>query len=304
LELISALHGDFLGFAKNDSRKRGASAEGAWIENERALVRNVLNNDIRLFLQWEVVRNTMFTADAEFLTAELAFLKASPDWPHRWSNAVRESTVGTPITFSAGSTMSGNTIHHAYHLAQFEQATGVPIDSMRVIFEFGGGYGSMCRIIHQLGFKGTYIIFDLPTFSSLQKYYLGANMLPVVSRRPAEPLEGIYCLSTIDDLNSLLRNQSDGHRGLFISTWALSESPRAARDRIEKFMRKQNYFLLAYQDRFFEIDNRAYFDDILSRAGTTRWHHADIGHIPNSYYLFGQPQVSKPLTPLQGSSKQ
>ena len=44
-----------------------------------------------------------------------------------------------------------------------------------VIVEFGGGYGSMCRLVRKLGFKGRYVIFDLRPILALQKYYLGLH---------------------------------------------------------------------------------------------------------------------------------
>jgi hypothetical protein len=43
------------------------------------------------------------------------------------------------------------------------------------IVEFGGGFGSMCRLIGALGFRGRYVIFDLPPVLALQRYYLGLH---------------------------------------------------------------------------------------------------------------------------------
>ena len=65
------------------------------------------------------------------------------------------------------------------HLALFEETTGSKIDTLELIFEFGGGYGSMCRLAHNLGFNQAYIIFDLQPFSALQNYYLSSLDLPV-----------------------------------------------------------------------------------------------------------------------------
>ena len=63
-------------------------------------------------------------------------------------------------------------IFQAYHLCRFEEATGRPLASMPLIVEFGGGYGRLCQLAHDLGFRGTYVIFDLPEVAVLQRFYL------------------------------------------------------------------------------------------------------------------------------------
>jgi hypothetical protein len=47
------------------------------------------------------------------------------------------------------------------------------------IIEFGGGFGSMCRLVHALGFRGQHIIFDLPPVWALQRYYLRLHGIEV-----------------------------------------------------------------------------------------------------------------------------
>src|SRR5258706_98595 len=83
---------------------------------------------------------------------EWRLLRTSPTWP-RFKPALRESAIGKPVRFLFRGATSGIQIHHTYHLAQFEQETGTRVDQDRLIFEFGGGYGSMCRQAHLLGFK-------------------------------------------------------------------------------------------------------------------------------------------------------
>lgn len=264
----------------------------AWDEHEFKLTDNILKNDIRLFLRWEVVLNTMFVSQADYLEIELDYLKSSGNWAKRWSYAVRESIVGSPIPYSANSNMSGNSIHHSYHLAQFEAIIESPINDFDFIFEFGGGYGSMCRIVHELGFKGVYIIFDLPSFSHLQWYYLKSNNLLVASSAMDHEAifdkQGIYCLSNLNMLMSLFKKYTSVQKSLFLSTWAFSETPLELRSDIEKLCARQNYFLFGYQDTFGEIDNIEYFRSFKNKFNSIRWIENKIAHIKNSYYLFGK----------------
>jgi hypothetical protein len=46
-----------------------------------------------------------------------------------------------------------------------------------VIVEFGGGYGSMCRLIYQAGYMGSYIIYDFAHLNLIQDYYLKSTCL-------------------------------------------------------------------------------------------------------------------------------
>ena len=141
--------------------------------------------DPRAFLRWPTIAKAMFVSNQPYLSLELLSLRSRRDWRHRWRPALRESPVGHPLPFWALPWSSGNLIHHAYHLAQFEARTGQAAEQFPAVFEFGGGYGSMCRLFHQLGFSGRYVIYDLPQFSALQAFYLGSLGLPLVDCRPA-----------------------------------------------------------------------------------------------------------------------
>jgi hypothetical protein len=85
-----------------------------------------------------------------------------------------ESPVGNPKPSPDYPGSSGNLIHQAYSLAQLTEIGDCRLENLSQIVEFGGGFGTMCKLVHQLGFKGRYIIFDLPECSALQEYYLNA----------------------------------------------------------------------------------------------------------------------------------
>lgn len=160
------------------SQRDASQANMEWGSNMNRLYELVMNDDIRSFLRWDVIMHTMFVSNnAPYVRRELNYLKNLAYWDNRWSKAIVESTIGHPIPFVFYPKSSGNLIHHAYHLAQLEEKAQINVNEIDFVFEFGGGYGSMCRLFHNIGFTGDYVIFDLPPFSALQEYYLKASSI-------------------------------------------------------------------------------------------------------------------------------
>lgn len=215
----------------------------------------------------------MFVPYATYTRIELALLRGRPDWS-RWRRAIREPKAGFPFPCPVYPLTSGNAIHHAYHLCRLEIETGLRIDTFRTICEFGGGYGSMCRIARSLGFSGQYLIFDLPEFSALQRYYLGSVSSDVVTISDPEQLS--------------LRVQLCGHPRLFVATWSLSESPAHVRQQVLELMSDFDTFLIGYQDRFCEQDNEAFFGNLPSELPEISWEIRPLAHLPGNSYVFGQ----------------
>jgi hypothetical protein len=160
-----------------DDRSRQVTVGDAWLTNTDRLCQKILTSDPNDFLNWDMISRTMVVGNADFVRDELDFLKNLPDWKERWENALQESPVGHPTYYDDFPSSSGNLIHQAYHLAQFSKKTGMDISQARFIFEFGGGYGSLCRLVHRLNFKGRYVIYDLPPFSALQLFFLKMNII-------------------------------------------------------------------------------------------------------------------------------
>ena len=250
----------------------GSDARDEWAANQRRLRHLGLTRDPRAFLTWDVIDRTMFVTSARYLPIELAFLQQRPDWS-RWRSAIRERWAGFPLPYLLYPLSSANAIHHAYHLSRLEDHAGLPVHAFRTICEFGGGYGSMCRIARSLGFSGQYLIFDLPEFSALQQYYLGAVRADVL---------------TTSDSRQLASSAERCERPrLFIATWSLSESPAGLRQTILHSMSGFDAFLIAYQDRFGEQDNTAFFGGLPSQLREIRWETRPIAHSPGNSYMFG-----------------
>ena len=268
-------------------------SEAEWADNMNKLRDLVLREDPRKFLQWGIVAHTMFIVYAPYIAKELRHLKHRQDWDARWKKALLESPIGYPTPYIFYPKSSANLIHHAYHVARFEETIGRRIDSMDFIFEFGGGYGSMYRLIHNLGFRGKYIIFDLPPFSALQRYYLRSLGFPVCSLSDfANMKDTITCTSDLESLKGLLSDGSSLGNSLMIATWSLSETPISIRDPLTPFLAYFESYLIAYQHRFGEVDNVKYFEHWKASHTTVDWSSWSIPHMPGNSYLIGKPRMT------------
>ena len=162
---------------------------------------------------------------------------------------------------------------------------------MDVIFEFGGGYGSMCRLIHKLGFNGIYLIFDFPEVSMLQQYFLKSSGFSISQNSSAFiNKKGVFCLSNKKILEKVISAMSmDSFKNkLFLATWSISETPVQFRQEILKSLSTFTNFLIVYQNNFAGVDNLRYFNNwIQSYESAMHWHHRKMKYKPGSNYLIG-----------------
>jgi len=211
------------------------------------------------FLDFQAIRETMFVGNAEYTWFELAELQEyGVDMAELEDCDKHTKNHQHPQLKNS----TGNTIHHRYHLHYFEKMTGVKITDMDSIFELGGGYGNMARIISKMGFNKEYIISDLPEFVDLQKYYLGYHNVPA--------------------------NWSPNYWGecdLFLATWSLSEIPLEGRGVYEDL--DANYHLIAFGPDYAGIDNMAYFKEWVRQHPRQEWIMEETPYMKNQFYLTG-----------------
>jgi hypothetical protein len=265
---------------------KGVTVNDNWTRNLTILCNHILNDNPREFLRWPVVLRTMFAAFPPYILRELYFLWRH-NWP-RWRRAIKESPVGRPYRYPLYPASSGNAIHHAYHLAVFEDSTAKNISGLNCIVEFGGGYGSMCRLFRNAGFKGRYVIFDLPYFSALQRYFLKVTRI-IVARSPseAEPND-VICVSNFSDLHECFLEPEFHRNSLLVATWSLSEAPVDVRNTLLEITADFDFFLFGYQSEFAGVDNRKFFTNLAARWRRVIWQLRPISHLPGSYYLIGK----------------
>jgi len=245
-----------------------------WTDMTRKLPK-IGKHGLENFLQWDVVQKNMFMKNVTWANYELKYLQSLSNWETRWKPVLVESDIGNPIRHPHYKISSGNQIHMAYHIANFENRSNRLIEDMDFIFEFGGGFGGLCKLIYDLGFKGKYIIYDLLKFNELQKYYL----------THFDYIKKIQLLSKKDLYK--LRDLKLKTNNLFIATWSLSEAPIYIRNLILNKVDKFNYYLITYQDSFEEINNIVYFNELKKEKVNINWDEWELHHIPKNYYLIG-----------------
>lgn len=291
--LIRALRAD-LGGAAGTASAASPPSERIWSQFQERLRQSALTQDPRGFLTWEVIARTMFLAFSSYAVKEFFHLRRQPDWYSRWRLAIRESPAGRPAPFPLYPRTSANLIHDAYTICRFEECTAATIGEFDEVLEFGGGYGSLCRLFFNLGFRGTYRIYDLPPCSSLQSYFLKSVGIPV-SRGdlPTGVRNGVRVLSSEREL-AQLRQPRPGAKSLFVAAWSLSETPVEVRREFLPHVANCDAYLIAYQSRFGEMDNCRFFDEWKeSTASVIAWRQIAIPQIPGKHaFLFGTRRPS------------
>lgn len=259
-----------------------------WDAKRKRLRDLLLEGDPAQFLRWDAVKSTMVKRGRAPVAHELRHLRRRRDWKARWRPALRECTAGSPRPFHLYPRSSGNLIHQAYHLCRFEEVTGLSLPTLPWIVEFGGGYGSLCRLFHQMGFAGTYVIFDLPEVSALQRFFLRSLGIAALEARDArEPLLGAITVSDLADLARILRARPPG-MAAFIAQWSLGETPVALRRLVLPEVAGLDAYLLGYTERFEGIDNRAFFAAWRATLPAYAWHDIPLPHLHKAeWYLFG-----------------
>jgi len=266
---------------------RTPDADEEWIRYQKRIQYLVLNEDPRAFLRWDVICQTMFVPNSAYIREELEFLKREEHWKNRWQTAIEESSIGCPTPYSLYPRSSATLIHHAYHLCQFEKAIGSLVDKLDLVWEFGGGYGSLCRLFYQLGFTGTFIIFDFQPVLALQRFFLDSLNIPLVSIEDCIlGKRGVLLISDINDLEHFLKDPQISNIGkkAFVATWSISETPLEFRQAILNVAADFDYFLIAYHDEFGGINNVEFMDAWKSTL-ERRWHSSAIEHLPGNKYL-------------------
>ena len=213
-------------------------------------------------------------------------LRHDTDWAARWFPLTRETKVGSPKEFSHDFGTSPILVQHAYHLLRYESATGKSLLDCDIVFEFGGGYGSFCRLLKNAGFVGLHLIYDLPHVSHIQRLYLTLSGFTEVPKEEVAPRSShAFCLLTDDNVEGVLSHLIvSGAEVGFVATWSLGEAPIAVRQKL--FPRLHSVcskYLIAYEAVWDGIDNVAYFDAFCLSRPELDWRREE--KLPN-YYLF------------------
>jgi putative sugar O-methyltransferase len=260
-----------------------------WRDSQRLLIQNIMRNDPRNFTNWGLINPAMFhnSQRTEFMS-----LRTSGNWP-TWEKWLQEDRTGNPLPYYLLKSSSGNLIHHAYSLHQLLQATGLQPTSIKTVFEFGGGYGSFCRLMKKSGFTGHYIIYDLPVFCLLQRYFLRSIFPQIDIALNKENSKEITLFWKEDEMKKYLSNLDEV--ALFIATWSLSETPFELRERMLRLTARPQVFFFAYHGTFKSYNNIEYFRRFQQDRPEYRWINFEIPHLKDNYYLIGVREEKAPV---------
>jgi len=232
--------------------------------------RHVREGDPNDFLTWSTLHATMFVGSgAYFVADELKALEAD-DWD-RWKLAIEEPWIGKPEPMPGPYQFTtGNMIHQAYHLLQFEQMAGVQVQDLDRIVEFGGGYGALAWIVRGLGFLGEYLIYDNPEMSLIQQFYLSQADIDadysVTNGRTFDP---------------------PGQADLLFAAYSISEVPEELR---LAFLGDTdfNHYFFVHQNIYQEIMLKPVFDEFAKSRPDKEWTDRK-SPVHRHRYLLGKP---------------
>lgn len=268
----------------------GLQSEDEWMKHAKRTANMIQIDDPRRFLTWNAIKDTMGGSNYLFVIQELKYLKSLPNWKTKWKPAIIEDKFGQQPPFFLYPKSSGNLIHHAYVLATFENMTQKNIEDLDFIFDYGAGYGSVCRLAHRLGFKGKYLLYDISVFSNLQTYFLksiGMKVIPFNNFLNVK--NGICCISNIDLLTTYIQQTPNynSQNALLMGMWSISESPLISRCSITNHISSFHNYLFGFQDMFGEVDNRKYFTKLCKDLPDVCWHYQRLKHLPGHNLLCG-----------------
>ncbi len=218
----------------------------AWETFNRDVERALLPSPSFGFLQQRTVARTMFSLFShERAKADILHLEQKYAFGELQRLLV-ENATGKPLLLNTKYQTSYNSIHLLEHIAMYEECIGYSLAHARTIVEWGGGYGRMAVLFDRLQTSpATYVIIDTPLFSTVQWLYLssvlGEDRVVLGGEKIEEEKITLVPLSQFEKMHGITAD-------VFISTWALSESTKAA---IEEVTSRRwfhaPHVLLAYQ---------------------------------------------------------
>lgn len=239
-----------------------SNVSGFWNEFNFLFHHKVETEGLDKFLSWNLVKSVMFH---DIKKEAFDSLRASSFWGMFLNAGQLDGFGAKPSKYFRK--CSGNLLHHMYSLNEFLNfSPKTDLKALNTVYEFGGGYGSLCRLFYRLGFKGKYIILDNPLMSTIQDNFLKKTV-------PDQKVS-----SVLGDMNIAV--------DMAIALWSLSECPIKAR---EKFFKTKKFkkCLIAFQKKFAGIDNLKYFKKLVKDMNSYRWKLYEIKHLPGNYYLLG-----------------
>ena len=268
-------------------RKNNKNLKATHVDFNFELYELIKNGSLYNFLRKSFIQKMFFVHNRLFIFKELRYLKKQKNWKF-YEKLLIEDNVGDPIRYFLYPKSSGNRINHVYHLSLLNKHLNLDLKKIEYVFEFGGGYGCMARIISKINRHIKYVIYDTKLVNYLQYYYLKENKLKVGFQKNNS-------ISLINNFNNIkLRKLKSG--SVFIANWSLSEVPINLRNKFLGIINSHNYILISFQEHFEDINNLFYFKDLKKKLSKrynisiikNKYYTGNIFNQHNHYFLLGK----------------
>lgn len=218
-----------------------------WAKTKQELA---AETDLNVFKTWKTVNSIPIYDSSscfEQYQAEVETL-LKDKLNDKWAKLLKEPFLGhTPESYARASRKafgdsvecSAWTLKTAHHILTFEAMAGKDITDYDQIVEFGSGIGETARMILDMGFKGDYLLYDLPETARISAFYL--------SKYP-----NVKVITNYTEIPK-------GKKTLFIGTWSLSEVPIQYRNPIVSHLKGDADYLIIFQKSIWDYDNLTYF---------------------------------------------
>jgi hypothetical protein len=272
-------------------RELETAAESAGVAGEWGTLVAEIRDALRLhgadqFLRLPPIAKTLHPRIRSPGRRYVTYLLRSKKFSPALHKALTESPVGKPLLNPYYPLSSPLLVQHGYHFVRLLEATDFDLFRVRLVVEFGGGYGSFFRLLRNLDYRNRYVICDLPVMCALQRFYL-RNLFP--TEPGAQPPTNVQWIS--NDVPGALKREttsSASEPSLFMATWSLSETPLIVRNEVTPVLNGFTYILCAYQRTFGGYDNVQYFESLEKQLPGFAWRRFECPVYPGNFYLIGQ----------------
>ena len=249
-----------------------------WAYYQDQIRKSSLTDDPRRFTKWPVIQQTMFADNPYYAKLEWDEL-AKSDNPDRWVEPIREYDFGDPTRLSFAPLSSGSMVHNAHYVMVLEKYLNIQVQDLKVITDFGAGYGATCSVIRRLGFTGRYVAYDTIELNLLMEYYLSN-----IDRN-----SNVRIFADIKNVDKQGRFAvPPANTDLLIATYSLSEVSEDLRWAFFGAVRPK-YTFIAHQEQYGKDNMRDVFDNFCSRlARSYNWQVVENPFISGHRYIFGK----------------
>ena len=157
------------------------------------------------------------------------------------------------------------------------QVTGLSLDNLGLVFEFGAGTGQMASVLHDLPFSCLHVVYDMPPMLLTQRHWCRKVGVAVrILGHDVEIKDAARCVKRtvqtrqLSDVAQLLSSRASSDT-LFVATYSLTEADFDTRAQIVQMTRQFGRMYLMFAATAWDgIDTLGYMRHWLSASLSPR----------------------------------